>query len=178
MGAISRQSPPLLPLAQPWRRGAATIIDFLLAWLFSVLGYAPGAAIQWAQILVFFIAWWGLRVAFVNRNKGQSPGHWLMDVRLLDQRSRTPDFIALNKRELVMGICALLTLVVLETFGRGFTVLLLLAPVMINCAPAWLDDRHRALHDRFGGTEVYRCYRGFSLDRKLIQLMSKLRKDV
>ncbi|WP_448524363.1 RDD family protein [Parathermosynechococcus lividus] len=176
--ALSRQYPPPLPLAQPWRRAIATTIDFLVIWLTSVVGITAGAAIQWGQITVFAVVWWLLRVAMVNRNKGQSPGHWLMNVRLLDGRDRTPDLLSLSKRELVIGSCALLALVGVESYGVNFALIILLMPLAVDCSLAWIDEEHRTLHDRVGGTSVYRCRRGFYLDRKIIEIVTKLRKNV
>ncbi|HIK34223.1 MAG TPA: RDD family protein [Thermosynechococcus sp. M98_K2018_005] len=176
--ALSRQYPPPLPLAQPWRRAIATSIDFILIWLTSVVGITPGATLQWGQLFVFAIVWWLLRVAMVNRNKGQSPGHWLMNVRLLDQRQRTPDLLSLSKRELVIGVGALLTLAGLESHGLSMALMILALPLAVDCSLAWIDEEHRTLHDRLGGTKVYRCRRGFALDRKLIELVSKIRKDL
>ncbi len=175
MTAITRQYQQLPP-GKPWKRVVATGVDFLMAWVLSAVAAGPDAAIQWGQIIVFLLAWWGLRVGVTSRNKGQSLGHWLMDLRIIDERNRTPLLQTLTQREGLLGGLLLLALVAVDS-GLGFAALLLIAPVIVDCSWAWINPRHCTLHDLITKTEVVATYRGFSLDRKLISLSQQLREQ-
>ncbi|MDS3859420.1 RDD family protein [Thermosynechococcaceae cyanobacterium BACA0444] len=173
MSELARQYPDYFP-ARPWKRVIATGIDGAMVWVLSAVAAVPGQAIQWGQILVFLLAWWVLRVAVVYRNKGQSLGHWLMDLRVIDQRGRTPLLQRLTQREGILGGLVLLALVAVDS-GLGFAILLLVAPVIVDCSWAWINPRHNTLHDLISQTEIVVAYRGFSLDRKLIRLSQQIR---
>jgi len=45
-------------------------------------GNRPG--FQFAQVVVFVLAWWGAAVLLVYRNQGQSLGRWALDMKVLD----------------------------------------------------------------------------------------------
>ncbi len=175
MSAIARQYQQLPP-GKPWKRVIAAGVDFLMAWVLSAVAAVPDAAIQWGQILVFLLAWWGLRVGVASRNKGQSLGHWLMDLRIVDQRHRTPLLQTMTQREGIFGGLLLLALMAINS-GLGFGIVLLVAPVIVDCSWAWINPRHNTLHDLVSKTEVVGTYRGFSLDRKLISLSQQLREQ-
>jgi hypothetical protein len=74
---------------------------------------------------------------------------------VIDPRlARLPDLLALGKRELILGVGAALAITGLQINVRnGLSMLLLLAPVLIDCSLAFLDDENNlAFHDRIANT--------------------------
>jgi uncharacterized RDD family membrane protein YckC len=166
------------PIPKPWRRGVALTIDFLVAWLLSVIGIMPQMSVQIVQILVFLLAWFLLRVVVVVRNQGQSLGHWAMDMKVVDLRGRLPGLIELTQREGIVGVAALLSIIAFSNLGAGLVIFVLLLPLMMDCGVAWADAQFLTLHDRLSQTRIVHTLRGFSLDRKLIKIVAKYRQRV
>ncbi len=157
---------PRLPL---WRRGAALAIDLLTALAASLL--VGGAA--W---LVFLPIWWGLRVAVVVANRGQSLGRWAFDLKVTDLRyGKTPDIVTLSKREGVTGVGGLLILIGVQSLSvTNASLLFLVIPLLADCAMAWADPGYQqTLHDRVADTSVIPSRRGYSLDLKLKRLFAQ-----
>lgn len=169
-----------MPRAKIWRRGVASVIDFALAWVVSVVGIAPGAGLQIGQWFVFALSWLVLRVIVTSKNQGQSPGHWAMDMMVIRVKSgKVPDLQALVKREGALGLGALLVLISLTQLNWGFVVLVLAAPLAVDCGVAFGDSlRRQTLHDRWVQTVVVQTYRGFSLDLKVRRLVQQVRRNV
>ncbi len=158
------------------RRAWAFIIDFVLVWILSSLvGVGP---VRWA---VFLLAWLGLKVLLVVSNQGQSLGGWALDLKVIDFRfKRVPQVITLVKREGILGICALLAMIGLEiNFGNSLTMLLLLGPIVADCAFAFTDEElGQAFHDRVADTIMIQTPRGFSLDIQIKKLLAEVRYRV
>uniref|UniRef100_B8HWY7 RDD domain containing protein n=1 Tax=Cyanothece sp. (strain PCC 7425 / ATCC 29141) TaxID=395961 RepID=B8HWY7_CYAP4 len=165
-----------LPRPKPWRRGVASTLDFILTWLLSLVAINPQGTVQWGQLLLFMLGWLGLRVIVVAQNKGQSPGHWAMDMKVVDERNRVPGLLELVKRESIVGGEALLAIVALSNLQLGLVIFLLLLPLVIDSSLAWTDSERQTLHDRLSRTQVVHTYRGFSLDRKLVRFLAKQRQ--
>ncbi len=165
-----------LPRPKLWRRAAASTLDFLLAWLLSAVGINPQINVQFLQILIFVAAWLLLRVVVVARNQGQSLGHWAFDMKVVDAKGRVPSLLELSKREGLMGLGALLAIVAAENLGAGLVMLMLLAPLIVDCGWAWTDPHRQTLHDLVGKTLVVHTYRGFSLDRKIKRFVAQNRQ--
>lgn len=159
------------------RRIYAFLIDFMAVWLVSAI--AGVGLIRW---LIFLAAWFGLRVFLVYNNQGQSPGRWLMDTKIIDNRNRIPEIVTLGKREGIVGFCALLATIGLDiNFSNGISMLILVSPLVVDCAVAFADEQFgQAFHDRLIGTIMIQTDRGFSLDlrakRWLAQLKQNMRK--
>jgi uncharacterized RDD family membrane protein YckC len=162
-----------LPRPKIWRRGVATGLDFFVAWLLSALAYNTQATVQYWQISIFVIVWFGLRVAMPARNQGQSLGRWAFDLKLVDSRGRGPGLLELGKREGVLGAEALLAIVAGSNLNAGLAILMLLLPLGIDCGMAGTNARRQALHDYLGRTTVIHTLRGFSLDRKIKKMLAK-----
>lgn len=168
------------PRVQIWRRGLAFSIDFVGVWLLSSVlgGNRPG--FQVAQVVVFVLAWLGLRVLLVYRNQGQSLGRWALDMRVLDAHlGRVPGLQALFKREGVTGFCALLVAIALSNIATNVGAVLLMVPLAIDCGIALSDTQGRqAIHDRIARTLMASTRRGYSLDIKVKRLLAQVRRSV
>lgn len=166
------------PRVQIWRRGVAFGIDFFVVWLLSSLlgGGLPG--FQFAQVVVFVLAWFGLRVLVVYRNQGQSLGRWALDMKVFDaQLGKLPGLQALCKREAITGFCTLLAAIALSNLtNAGF--ILLVVPLAIDCAIALSESNRQAFHDRIARTIIIPSRRGFSLDLKMERLLAQVRSSV
>ena len=170
------------PRVQMGRRIAAFGIDLVIIWLVSSLLVAfPAGGLLFG--LVFWVSWLLMRVAFVAVNRGQSPGRWLLDMKVVDVKfGRVPGLLELCQREGVVGLGA-----VLLVMGVGLLVgpgpqrngfgLILFLPLLVDCALALLDSEGRqAFHDKWAGTIAIATHRGYSLDLKLKQLLAKARR--
>ncbi|MBW4642799.1 MAG: RDD family protein [Goleter apudmare HA4340-LM2] len=172
------------PKAEIGRRGMALGLDFLGVWLVSSLLGSSDAGIQIIQIFVFAIAWLLLRVVLVYNNQGQSLGRWAFDIKVLEVReeevtSRIPTFLALVKRESIIGVGALLVSIALNNLRANPTAILLVLPLAVDCGTAWYDTQlHQALHDRYAGTFIVSSRRGYSLDIKIKRLVESMRRNV
>ena len=158
------------------RRAWAFIIDFVLVWILSSL--VGTGLIRW---LVFFLAWLALKVLVVVSNQGQSLGCWALDLKVIDFRfKRVPQVVTLIKRESILGGCALLAMIGLEiNFANSLTMLLLLGPVIADCALAFTDEElGQAFHDRVADTIIIQTPRGFSLDLQVKKLLAEVRYRV
>jgi len=165
------------PRVQIWRRGVAFGIDFFVVWLLSSLlgGGLPG--FQFAQAVVFVLAWFGLRVLLVYRNQGQSLGRWALDMKVFDaQLVKVPGLQALCKREAITGFCALLAAIALSNLTNAGSILLIV-PLAIDCGIA-LSSNRQAFHDRIARTIIIPSRRGFSLDLKMKRLLAQVRSSV
>ena len=155
------------------RRIGAFAIDFLGVWFISAF-FASSIFVQW---LVFLPSWIILRVIIADKNFGQSLGRWAMDTQVVDSRyDRLPDLISLAKRELILGCGAALAIAGLQINARnGLSMLLLLAPLLIDCSLAFLDDENNlAGHDRLAETLMIQTERGFSLDLRLKKIFGQI----
>lgn len=174
---ITKMDYTRFPRVQIWRRGVAFLIDFVGVWLLSSLlgGNLP------AFVVVFVLAWLGLRVLLVYRNQGQSLGRWTLDMKVFDpQLGKVPGFQALLKREAVTGLGALLVAWPLNTTGPvNFAAILLMIPLAIDCGIALSDPILRqAFHDRIARTMMVSTRRGYSLDIKVKRLLARVRRNV
>ncbi len=160
---------PRVPL---WRRGAAFVIDFIVAvFASSVLSGSVAA-----QVVVFAIAWLGLRVVVVAQNYGQSLGRWALDMRVIDTQfdRGTPGLQELAQREAIAGGASALALIGLASLSpTAAWGLLFFLPVAADCGFAWLDRaEQKAFHDQVAKTRVVQTQRGYSLDLKVKQLLA------
>jgi uncharacterized RDD family membrane protein YckC len=157
------------------RRVAAFAIDVCAVSLVSLFG---GSAFA---VPLFLLAWFGLRVVLVERNKGQSLGRWAMDIKVIDPKyGSLPTLTTLLKREVVTGVGSLLVFVGLVNLSptNGF---ILVAPLLllVDCTPAFLDTEYRqAYHDRLARTMMIQTRRGYSLDLKLKTFIAKANRRV
>ena len=168
------------PRVQIWRRGIAFGIDFVIVWLLSSVlgGNLPG--FQFVQVVVFVLAWWGVRVLAVYNNQGQSLGRYALDMKVLDaQLGRVPELQALSQREAVTGFGALLVAIALSNLATNAGAVLLLIPLAIDLSSALSDTRRRqAIHDRMARTIIVSTRRGYSLDIKVKRLIAQVRNRV
>lgn len=167
------------PRVQIWRRGIAFGIDFVSVWLLSSVlgGNLPG--FQFVQVVVFVLAWWGVRVLAVYNNQGQSLGRYALDMKVLDaQLGRVPALQALSQREAVTGFGALLVAIALNNLATNAGAVLLLIPLAIDLSSALSDQRRQAIHDRMARTIIVSTRRGYSLDIKLKRLIAQVRNRV
>jgi uncharacterized RDD family membrane protein YckC len=159
------------------RRVGAFVIDFLSVWFISAF-FAANLVVQW---LVFLFVWGILRIVIAEKNQGQSLGRWALDIQVIDPRlSRLPDLMALGKRELILGCGAALAIAGLQINVRnGLSMLLLLAPILIDCSLAFLDDENNlAFHDRVAQTLMIQTERGFSLDLRLKKIFGQIQRNM
>lgn len=165
-----------LPRAPIGLRVLAAGIDFLLAWMLSIVGASNQGGLQVGQLFAFGVAWYLLRIAVVVKNQGQSPGHWALDMKvLMVQSNRLPGLQELLKRETVVGLGGVFLLIGLHTLGLGAVVMAV--PLMIDGGAALADPIERqTLHDQWAQTVVIYCQRGFSLDLKIRNLISQSRQ--
>ena len=165
---------PKVPMA---RRIGAFAIDFSSVWFISAF-FASNIFVQW---LVFLSTWMILRVIIADKNQGQTLGRWAMDMMVVDPRfDRLPELLALSKRELLLGCGSALAIAGLQINVRnGLSMLLLLAPLLIDCSLAFLDDENNlAGHDRLGETLVIQTERGFSLDLRLKKIIGQIQRNM
>jgi len=164
-----------LPKGGIWQRGAALLIDFVGAWLLSA---TLGGNQPVAQGFVFLVAWFCLRVVVVDRNQGQSLGHWALDMKIIDGKlGKVPLFSELLKREGVVGLGALLAMFALGNWWRNIGMVLLLLPLAIDCSLALSDPVFRqTFHDRLARTVVIYTHRGYSLDHKVQKWFAQVRR--
>jgi hypothetical protein len=159
------------------RRVGAFAIDFLLVWFISAF-FASNLFFQW---FVFLSAWIISRVIVAEKNQGQSLGRWAVDTQVIDARFlRLPDLMALGKRELILGCGAALAIAGLQiNFSNGLSMLLLLAPLLIDCSLALLDEENNlAFHDRVAQTLMIQTERGFSLDLRLKKIFGQIQRNM
>ncbi|MEL6496731.1 MAG: RDD family protein [Cyanobacteria bacterium J06623_7] len=159
------------------RRVGAFAIDFLSVWFISAF-FAANLFFQW---LVFLSVWMIWRVIIAEKNQGQSLGRWALDMMVVDPRfDRLPELVDLGKRELLLGCGAALAIAGLQiNFRNGLSMLLLLSPLLIDCALAFLDDENNlAGHDRLGKTLVIQTERGFSLDLRLKKIFGQIQRNM
>lgn len=164
-----------VPKVPIWRRGVAFLIDFVVVgMLSSLLGMN-----QFAQGVLFFLAWLGLRVLWVAKNQGQSLGRWALDMRVIDAQYRsTPGLAELTKREGIAGVAAGLALIGIINLSpaAGWSPLLLV-PLLLDLGVAFLDKfQQQAIHDRIAQTMVVQTQRGYSLDLKVKKLLADARR--
>ena len=155
------------------RRIGAFAIDFLSVWFISAF-FASNLFVQW---IVFLPTWIIFRVIIADKNQGQSLGRWAMDTQVVDPKfDRLPDLMTLGKRELILGCGAALAIAGLQINVRnGLSMLLLLAPLLIDCSLAFLDDENNlAGHDRLAETLMIQTERGFSLDLRLKKIFGQI----
>lgn len=156
------------------RRIGAFAIDFVTVWFVSSFFGKSGG---W---LVFLLGWLAMRIIVVDRNQGQSLGHYALDIKVLDYRySRVPDLVTLAKREGILGFSAMLASIGLQNFGNGLILLFLATPVLVDCLMALFDeDLNRAFHDRVAQTIIIQTQRGYSLDLRLKKLLVTIQRNM
>lgn len=167
-------SSPLVPTRFPkiplWRRSAAFGLDFGIAWILSLVGGVLAAPL-------FLLSWFGLRVALVSRNHGQSPGRWAFNMALINERfDLTPNFFDLLKRESITGLGAVLLMLALTRIDPGRSwVLLWMLPLAADCSLAFAGPpKQQAFHDRVAHTLVVGTQRGYALDLRLQRWVRRL----
>ncbi|BAZ46336.1 RDD domain containing protein [Chondrocystis sp. NIES-4102] len=157
------------------RRIGAFVIDFLTVWFISSF-FASNIFFQW---LVFIPAWLIMRVLISEKNWGQSLGRWAFDIKVIDPRfNRLPDILSLSKREIVLAVGSALAISGLQiNFRNGLSMLLLLAPLLIDCSLAFLDEEtNLAGHDRLAKTYLVQTERGFSLDLRMKKIFGQIQR--
>ncbi|MDJ0591855.1 MAG: RDD family protein [Pleurocapsa sp. MO_226.B13] len=156
------------------RRAGAFTIDFLSVWFISSF-FATSLFIQW---LVFLPTWWIMRVLIVEKNRGQSLGAWLFDIKVIDPRfNRIPDLMSLSKRELMVGVGSALAVSGLQNFSSGLAMLLLISPLAVDCSLALIDEEtNLAGHDRIAQTFMVQTERGYSLDLRLKKIFGQIQR--
>ncbi|HEY9907728.1 MAG TPA: RDD family protein [Thermosynechococcaceae cyanobacterium] len=162
---------PRVPLE---RRGAAFAVDFGAAALLSLL-------FGGLYIPAFVFAWLGLRVVLVSKNRGQSLGRWLFDMKAIDPKYRSiPNLTELSKREAITGAGALLMLIGLANLSAANAwILLTPIPLLVDCSFTFTDEEFRqAYHDRLARTVIAQTRRGYSLDIKVKKLFAQSRQRV
>jgi hypothetical protein len=155
------------------RRIGAFAIDFLSVWFVSSF-FASNLFFQW---LVFLPAWLIMRVIIAEKNWGQSLGRWAFDIKVIDLRfNRIPDLLTLTKREIILGVASALAIAGLQiNFRNGLSMLLLLAPLLVDCSLAFLDEEtNLAGHDRVAQTFLVQTERGFSLDLRIKKIFGQI----
>ena len=165
---------PKVPLN---RRVGAFAIDFLTVWFISSF-FASNLFFQW---LVFLPTWFIMRVIIVEKNRGQSLGRWAFDMKAIDPRfDRLPELLALAKREAILGCCSALAIAGLQINVRnGLSMLLLLAPLLVDCSLALLDEENNlAFHDRVAQTFMVQTERGFSLDLRAKKIFGQIQRSM
>ena len=164
---------PKVPLD---RRAWAFATDFLSVWFISAF-FATNLIVQW---LVFLVCWWALRVLLVDKNRGQSFGNWLFDIKVIDPRfNRIPELLNLFKREAMLGVGSALAIAGLQNFTSGLVMLLLLSPLAVDCSLALIDEEtNLAGHDRLAGTFMVQTERGFSLDLRIKKIFGQIQRSM
>lgn len=157
------------------RRIGAFGIDFLTVWFISSF-FASNIFFQW---LVFIPAWLIMRVLISEKNWGQSLGRWAFDIKVIDPLfNRLPDLLSLSKREIILAVGSALAISGLQiNFRNGLSMLLLLAPLLIDCSLAFLDEEtNLAGHDRLAKTYLVQTERGFSLDLRMKKIFGQIQR--
>ncbi|MBE9040967.1 RDD family protein [Oscillatoriales cyanobacterium LEGE 11467] len=177
--ALTSSVPSRAPKIPLGRRGWAFATDvFAASFLSALLG---GGTFSLAGAISFLIVWFGLRAIVPLRNRGQSPGRWAFDLKLIDERYQgLPSFAELSKREAIAGFGAWLAVTGLANLGplTGMYVLLLV-PLGIDCGIAFADPAEQlAFHDRASGTRIVGSRRGYSLDLKVKKWVAIIRQRV
>jgi uncharacterized RDD family membrane protein YckC len=166
-----------VPKAPVGRRIGAFAADFMAVWIISV----PFTGAGWLQGLVFCFSWIILRVILPANNRGQSPGRWLFDLKVLEARAnRIPTLLNLMQRESVAGLAALLLAAGLGIgLTNGITLVMCITPLMVDGAIAFGDSDYRqAGHDRLAATIIAQTQRGFSLDLRIKKFVAKMRRSM
>jgi hypothetical protein len=80
--------------------------------------------------------------------------------------------VELSKREVILGLAALLAMWGLEIgLANGLSMILLLSPLIADGGVALADPEfYQAFHDRIAGTMAITTKRGYSLDLRLRKL--------
>jgi uncharacterized RDD family membrane protein YckC len=159
------------------RRAGAFAIDFVAVWLVSSF-FGFGSILQG---IIFFIAWFAMRVILVEQNQGQSLGRWAMDIKVIaPQFNKVPELVTLSKREAIVSLAAILAMYGLQiNFKNGLSMLLLFTPLLVDCALAIVDEElDRAFHDRIAETLIVQTKRGFSLDLRLKKIFGQIRRSM
>ena len=162
---------PRVPLE---RRAAAFAVDFGVASLLSAL-------FGGLYIPAFVLAWLGLRVVLVSKNRGQSLGQWLFDMKTIDPKYRSiPGLSELAKREALTGAGSLLVLIgIANLSATNAWIVLTPIPLLVDCSFAFTDEEFRqAYHDRLARTVMAQTRRGYSLDIKAKKLFAQSRPRV
>nr|WP_034937874.1 RDD family protein [Gloeocapsa sp. PCC 73106] len=170
-----RQRIPKVPLD---RRAYAFLIDYVTVWLITSL---LGGSNFFLELLVFTIAWLGMRVLLVSVNQGQSLGRWALDLKVMDTRfRRLPSLVNLTKREAIVGFGAFLAMMGLNlAFINPFSTLILISPLLAESSMALTDEEmNQTLHDRLGQTIIIPTRRGFSLDVRLRRIYWEVKKSL
>lgn len=165
------------PRVQIWRRGVAFGIDFIGVWILSSLlgSNAPGFGL--VEAIVFIAGWFATRVLVPYNNFGQTLGRYALDIKLIAPRiGKVPDLQALCQREAVTGLGALLVAIALSYLASNIAVLILIAPLAIDCSFALADANgyRQAFHDRWAKTIAISTRRGYSLDIKVKRLLATI----
>lgn len=171
-----RPVPKSFPRVPFERRFYAFLIDFVTVWLGSSF-----AGTGLVQGIVFFLLWLVVRVVVVDRNQGQSLGMWCMDIKVIALRfRRVPDVYTLAKREGVIGFGAVLAMAGFNSFFiNPFSTLLLVSPLVADCAIAYTDEQYnQAVHDRLFDTVMIQTKRGCSLDILIRRGLDEVRRRV
>ena len=174
---MSRNRQHQLPIADIRRRLGAAAIDFTLVWLTtSLIGSALGGAtfIYWFS---FLACWYVLRVFVVLNNQGQSPGHWALDMKVVQEYTgRMPRQEWMLKREGMVGFTASLILVGLQGQSMSALIFVLVLPIGFDFWLALTDRQFgQTFHDRWGRTVVINTLRGYSLDVKVLRWVDEFR---
>ena len=155
------------------RRAGAFAIDLFTVWFLSAI-----VGRGFWQFLLFMLLWWVLRVVVAEKNKGQSLGNWCMDIKVIDLRyARVPDLLTFNKREAIVGFAAYLATWGLSLiFHNAISTLMLLLPLFANFLVGVGDNEYnQAFHERVTETITVGSDRGFSLDRRLLDLLDEIK---
>ncbi|MEO1006021.1 MAG: hypothetical protein AAFW67_09255, partial [Cyanobacteria bacterium J06638_38] len=82
--------------------------------------------------------------------------------------------------ELILGCGSALAIAGLQINVRnGLSMLLLMAPVIIDCSLALLDEEtNLAFHDRIAETYLIQTERGFSLDLRFKKIFGQIQRRV
>lgn len=172
----NRDSLSRIPRVPIDRRAYAFLIDYIAVWLVTLM---LGGGFWLLQLLVFTLAWLGLRVILVEVNQGQSLGRWALDLKIIDLRYRKiPGLLVLTKREAILGAAAFLAMLGLNiNFGNAISMLILISPLAGDCCLAIADEQfNQALHDRVAQTLIIPSRRGFSLDLRSRRLIWEIKK--
>ena len=151
------------------RRIYAFAIDFGSVWILGSFFWG-----NWfLQFLVLFIFWFALRVILVDKNRGQSLGRWLLDIKVINRHfKRNPGLQELSLREAINGGGSVLAMIGINYgFPNFLSVILLSLPLFIDCGLALVDEEFNlAFHDRVSSTIIVPTKRGFSLDLRIKKL--------
>ncbi|MDX2097173.1 MAG: RDD family protein [Leptolyngbyaceae cyanobacterium bins.59] len=161
-----------------WRRCIAFTLDVSFPGLVATL-LSKGSLISASWI--FLLTWLLWRVGFASQAHGQSPGRWIMDLRVSDTKfGRTPGWLTLLVRE---GIIAGNSLLVVwgghAFFSRNdWQILVLTFLISLIDGAFLLSDpwRQHMLHDLIAHTTIIGTSKTYSFRLKLRQVRLKLLK--